>query len=107
MKETKLNIDLSTLQKRLESVESDKNKLGLELLEEAMFLKSVCIDLRNDIKNKAVIQEMQQGSYSIERVNPSIRAYNQTYKNFESCIKQLLKVVDTAELEEWDDFDNF
>ena len=105
MKETKLNIDLSTLQERLESVESDKNKLGLELLEEALFLKDICMELRADIRNKAVIQEMQQGAYSIDRVNPCIRAYNQTYKNFESCIKQLLKIVDYVD--EDDGFDDF
>ena len=61
--------------------------------------------LKKDIDKKGVVVTMCQGSYSIDRTNPSLPTYNSTIKNFTSTSKQLFDMLPKSDSDD-DDFDN-
>ena len=76
--------DLSILEDLLKD-----NVLGLALIDKAKFLEKTLIDLQDKTTKNGVITEMCQGAYNIDRINPSLQAYNVTIKNYTAIIKQL------------------
>ena len=89
----KKKIDLKTVRKTLEEMESDKGKLGLTLLEEAEFMKITLDELKKIIKENGVVTSMCQGNYDIERANPALNQYNSLIKNYNSIIKQIYDIL--------------
>lgn len=90
MAKAKVN-DLSILEDLLKD-----NVLGLALIDKAKFMEKTLQELQKKIDSNGVITEMCQGSYSIDRANPALQAYNVTIKNYTVVIKQLNEMLPTA-----------
>lgn len=100
-----VKIDLKSLKRTFNEMDSDKGKLGLTLLEEAEFMKTTLDELKKNIKDKGVVTQMCQGSYSIERANPALNQYNSLIKNYNSTIKQIADILPKEESLNDDNFD--
>lgn len=99
-------INLSSLKKTLNEMDSDKAKLGLSLLSEIEFMSNTLSALKKDVNDNGVVTEMCQGAYNIQRANPSLQAYNVTIKNYNSLIKQLADLLPKEEYVSEDTFDD-
>lgn len=101
-------VDLNLVKKALENIDSNKGTLGLNLLDEAIFMKKTLKKLKKDINKNGVITKMPQGDYTIERANPSLTQYNSLVKNYNSTIKQIVDLLsDDLGIPLEDEFDEF
>lgn len=102
------NINLNLLKDTFEDMDSDRSRLGLNLLEEAKFMKQTLKKLKSKIRKNGVVTEMCQGEYSIDRANPALSQYNSLIKNYQSCIKQICELLpeDSGGTDD-DEFDRF
>lgn len=105
---------LKKLEATFKEMESSKGKVGLELLEKAIFIDNTLERLKEEINTSEVINLMSQGSYNVERINPAIKTYNTTVTNYQKIMKQITdllpkeKTKEELQLEkEWNDFENF
>ncbi len=59
---------------------------------------SVTLDeLKQEINNSGVIDEMPQGSYSILREHPAVKTYNTTIQRYSTLYKQLSELYPKEE----------
>lgn len=86
---------------------SKDNVLALLLLDKAEFMEKTLKELQTAVDKNGVVTEMCQGSYSIDRTNPALQAYNNTIKNYTSVIKQLNDMLPKNDKPKDDGFDNF
>lgn len=103
-------VDLNTVKTALEKLNTNKGTLGLNLLEEADFMKKTLKKLKSNIRKKGVITKMCQGDYDIDRANPALSQYNSLIKNYNSTIKQITELLSDDcynEPLEDDEFDEF
>lgn len=101
-----IKIDLNSIREVFEKEDTSKNKLGLALIERAIFMRDTLKKLEDEIEKGGVVTTMCQGNYSIDRANPAIQAYNGTLKNYTSTIKQLVDMMPT-EIKDDDSFESF
>ena len=89
----KKTADIKSLRTVFESINDNKSKMALSLLDKAEFLNKTLDDLKKKIEEDGVVTIMLQGSYSIERENPALKSYNTTVKNYSSVIKQIVDLL--------------
>lgn len=75
------------------NVGDSKSQLALNLIDKIEFMEYTLLELEEKIKADGVVTEMCQGSYSINRANPALQAYNTTIKNYTSAVKQLTELL--------------
>lgn len=92
MKEKDIN-SLKELEKAISKLDESHFKIGKALLDKAIYLQEKLDELQNDINDKGLNIEMQQGTYSITRANPSCDTYNKFLKHYTSIIKQLNEML--------------
>lgn len=80
--------------------------IGLELVGRAIFMQETLRKLEEKIDKGEPITEMCQGSYSIDRINPALQAYNITIKNFTAIMKQINDSLPPEDPDD-DEFDKF
>ena len=85
--------DLKELEKTFLNLDNDKTNIGLDLLNEAYFIKDTLERLKKEIKGNEIVGEMQQGSYSINRSNPALKTYNTTITNYQKLMKQITELL--------------
>lgn len=85
--------DLKELKTVFVSVDDNKSKLALSLLDKVNFMEETLQKLQERIKEQGVVTEMCQGRYNIDRANPALQAYNVTIKNYTSAIKQIADLL--------------
>lgn len=85
----KKKTNIKELRTVFESLNDNKSKLALSLLDKAEFMEDVLNKLQEKVKADGVVTSMCQGAYDIDRENPALRSYNTTIKNYNSIIKQL------------------
>ena len=103
----KKTADIKDLRKVFETINDEKSKLALSLLDKAEFLEETLQELKARVKLDGVVTEMCQGDYTIERENPALKSYNTTVKNYTSVIKQLNDMLPTKEIVNDDGFEKF
>lgn len=100
--------DLEQIKKTFEELDTDKSKLALSLIDEALFLGETLKSLKDKISQDGVVTEMCQGAYSINRENPALRSYNTSIKNYQTLIKQITELLPSQEQNPKDDgFEGF
>lgn len=99
-------IDIKSVKDTFEELGTDKSKLGLALIEEAVFMKKTLKDLKEVVESGGVITSMCQGKYDIERANPALSQYNMLIKNYQSCINNIVNLLPKDELPSEDNFDD-
>lgn len=105
MKKTN-KVDLKSIKNTFETMDSDKSKLGLTLIDEAIFMQKTLDELKKKIATDGVVTSMCQGSYNIDRANPALNQYNSLIKNYQSCIKQIADLLPKEDLSNEDRFDD-
>lgn len=101
-----ININLEAIKEVFDKEDTSKNKLGLALIERAIFMRKTLKELEEEIEKGGVITTMCQGKYDIERANPAIQAYNGLVKNYTSTIKQIIDLL-PEENKDDDSFESF
>ena len=99
-------VNLKVIEKTFKSMDSDKSKLGLALVGEAVFMQNTLAELKQAIEEKGVVTSMCQGAYNIDRANPALNQYNSLIKNYQSCIKQIFELLPKEDLSNEDKFDD-
>jgi len=107
-KEEKIKAELRKYKRIFKEVEEKKKKVGEGLFEEAAFMKVTLVELKEQINDEGVIDEMQQGDYTILREHPAVKVYNTMIQRFLATSKQLLDLLpkEAAKVVE-DDLDDF
>ena len=99
--------DIKKLKEIFKSIDDNKCKLALPLLEKAEFLEETLSKLKDKVNEDGVVTEMCQGSYIIERENPALKSYNTTIKNYTTIIKQLNDMLPKEDKPQDDGFESF
>ena len=99
-----LEINFGELKKYFK--DTDKDKIALSLIDRAIFMQETLKDLEKKVIEQGGVTEMCQGSYSIERINPALQAYNNTIKNYTNVVKQIYDLIPAVE-DDKDDFEDF
>ena len=103
----KSKTELKEIRKLFEAEDTSKNKLGLSLVDKAIFMEKTLGELQAKIEEKGVVTEMCQGTYTIERENPALKSYTSLIKNYNSIIKQIYDLLPSEEpkTDEFEDFE--
>lgn len=107
-KEKKVKAELRKYKRIFKEVDEKKKKVAEGLFEEAAFMKVTLRELKERIDAEGVIDEMQQGDYSILREHPAVKVYNTMIQRFLATSKQMTDLLpkDVAKKVE-DGFDDF
>ena len=103
----KKEYQLDQLEKVFIEMNNNKTKIGLDLLNEAYFIKKTLDRLKEEIENNSIVGEMQQGTYSINRSNPALKTYNTTIANYQKLMKQLTELLPDETAKKSDGFTEF
>lgn len=83
------SVDLTELKKSFESMDNEKGKIGLALLDEIIFQQTTLAKMRKDIEESSLIAEYS----NYKRSNPVIAGYNAMIKNYSTLIKQAVELL--------------
>lgn len=97
---------LLELQEQIKEHNESKFQLCDSLIQKALYLENKLDELQKDIDLNGLKIQLQQGSYFIERANPSCAIYDKFLKQYTSIIKQINSVIGN-ELDESTDLLNF
>lgn len=95
------------LKDTFKEIGGDVEKLGVSLIDEAIFCGETLTKLKLKVQADGVVTEMSQGNYSIERENPALKSYNTTIKNYQSLVKQIFELLPNSNSKTDDGFDEF
>lgn len=92
----------------LADLAEDKKKAAEGLIDESSFMRATLKQLREYIDANGVIDEMQQGDYSILRESPAVRTYNTMVQKYAAVCKQLFDMIPSkGNLQPDDEFEKF
>ena len=77
----------------LAELTEDKKKAAEGLIDESSFMRATLKQLREYIDANGIIDEMQQGQYSILRESPAVRTYNTMVQKYAAVCKQLFDMI--------------
>ena len=99
--------ELLEIKKIFEQEETSKNRLGLSLVNKAIFMEQTLDKLQAKVEKDGVVTKMCQGSYEIERENPALKSYTGLIKNFNSTLKQIYELLPNDNENKEDAFEDF
>ena len=99
--------ELLEIKKIFEQEETSKNRLGLSLVNKAIFMEQTLDKLQAKVEKDGVVTEMCQGTYMIERENPALKSYTGLIKNFNSTLKQIYELLPSDNENKEDAFEDF
>jgi predicted transcriptional regulator len=107
-KECYIKAEIRKFKKIFKEVEAKKQKVAEGLIEEAAFMRVTLKELKDDINDKGVVDEMQQGDYTILREHPAVKVYNTMIQRYLATTKQMTDLLpkEIAKKVE-DDFEDF
>jgi len=107
-KDKLINREIGRLTKLFYDIDKNRRLTTKGLIEEAAFMRVTLGELKEEIKNRGVIDEMPQGEYSILREHPAVKTYNTMIQRYSSITKQLTDLLPKEKLEEEEDpFEDF
>lgn len=89
-------IDLASIKETIDKLKPNRQALAKSLYKEIDFMQDTLDNLKAEVVKNGVITKMEQGSYTIDRANPSLQQYNTLIKNYANCIKQLQEILKDA-----------
>ena len=95
---------LNTLLKELPD---NKKRAADGLIDECAFMRATLKQYREYINATGLIDEMEQGDYTILREHPAVRSYNTMVQKYSAVCKQLFDMLPTKQPMPEDDFDFF
>lgn len=107
-KDKRINAEIKRLNKILEDLPEDKQSIADGLIAEAAFMRATLEDLKKDINENGVVDEMPQGDYSIKRESPAVKTYNTMVQRYNGTCKEIFNLLPKEVVVEEDDgFDAF
>lgn len=91
-KEIISDIGLKNIEQSIENLDKNNQDIAKKIIDEIKFCSNTLEELKQEVRDKGAITEMEQGSYSIERENPALKSYNTTIKNYQNLLKQLAEL---------------
>lgn len=106
-KEKLIKKEKGRLKKLLQDLSDNKKTAAQGLIDECAFMRATLKQLRELIDDQGVVDEMEQGDYSIIREHPAVRTYNTMVQKYSAVCKQLFDMLPNkpAPLLEDDEFD--
>lgn len=95
---------LTTLLKELPP---NKKKAAEGLIDECAFMRATLKQYREYINTTGLIDEMEQGEYTILREHPAVRSYNTMVQKYSAVCKQLFDMLPSKVAPPDDDFEDF
>lgn len=74
-------------------LDTKKRRTVKGLIEESAFMKATLAELKEIIQSEGVVNEMEQGSYSIIREHPALKSYNTTIQRYTTVTEKLLGLL--------------
>ncbi|EQJ93933.1 TPA: hypothetical protein KOB80_003206 [Clostridioides difficile] len=107
-KEAKIKKEINRLNRIFKDVDEKKKKSVEGLIQESAFMRITLEELKENINLFGVIDEMQQGEYSILRESPYVKTYNTMIQRYTTLNDKLLALLpkDTPKIID-DGFDDF
>ena len=107
-KEAMIKKEVSRLNKIFKELDKNRKSSVDGLIQEAAFMRATLHDLKNDINENGVLDNMQQGEYSILRESPALKSYNSTIQRYTTVMKELFAMLPKEVVKKEDDgFENF
>ncbi len=108
IKERTIKNEIKRLDSNLKQIPKKKKLVAKGLIEEAAYMKATMLELKIVIDTYGPMDIMVQGSYSIIREHPALKAYNTTVQRYAAVIKLLTDMIPKEQpKEESDGFDEF
>lgn len=92
-KEKQINAEITRLRKIYKNIDERKRKTVEGLIEECAFMRVTLAELRHSIIEHGVVDEMQQGDYSILRESPYVRTYHTMIQRYTTANEKLLSLI--------------
>ncbi|SOC12865.1 hypothetical protein SAMN05880501_10765 [Ureibacillus xyleni] len=96
-KEKLIKKELSKLKRTYNNLPKNKQPIADKLIIELAFMAVTLDELKQEINETGVIDEMPQGSYSILREHPAVKTYNTTIQRYSTLYKQLSELYPKEE----------
>lgn len=84
-----INKEIKRLTSIIEELDENKKALAVGPIEDLAFMRATMENLKDIVKKEGVIDEMEQGGYTIQRTHPALKSYNDMVSKYNST-KQLL-----------------
>jgi hypothetical protein len=92
-KEKEIKKEIARLTKIFKDISKNKKDSVEGLIQEAAFMRITLRYLKEDINKNGVIDEMEQGDYSILRESPAVKTYNTMIQRYTSICKELINIL--------------
>lgn len=86
---TAINKEIKRLTNIIKDLDENKKALAVGPIEELAFMKVTLKKLKDIVNEEGVIDEMEQGGYTIQRSHPALKSYNDMVPKY-NATKQLL-----------------
>lgn len=99
-KDKRIKKEIERLNDILKDVEVKKKETLQGLIVESAFMRATLEDLRKDIDENGVIDEMPQGEYSILRESPYVKTYNTMIQRYTTINDKIMALLPKDKIEE-------
>lgn len=99
-KDKRIKNEIERLNDILKDVEVKKKETLQGLIVESAFMRATLEDLRKDIDENGVIDEMPQGEYSILRESPYVKTYNTMIQRYTTINDKITALLPKDKIEE-------
>ncbi len=99
--------EIKRLNDILKEVDTKKQRTVKGLVEESAFMKATLAELKEIIQAEGVVNEMEQGAYSIMREHPALKSYNTTIQRYTTVTEKLLGLLPKDTPKQDDDLSEF
>lgn len=106
-KEKQTRAEKRRLTALLKELPPNKKKAAEGLIDECAFMRATLKQYREYINTTGLIDEMEQGEYTILREHPAVRSYNTMVQKYSAVCKQLFDMLPTRQAPPDDDFEAF
>ena len=92
------NKEYKRLKALLKPLGEEKLKAVDGMIQRAAFMRIALEDLEDVIDREGVLDLFEQGDYTYNREHPAMKSYNQTIKNYNATMKQIIDSIPNGEI---------
>ncbi len=96
-KDEKIDFEVERLKEIYKEVDERKTRTLEGLIQECAFMRITLAELRRNINESGVIDEMPQGDYSILRESPYVKTYHTMVQRYTTANEKLLSLLPKEE----------
>ena len=103
-----INKEIKRLTNIFVNLEESKKSLAVGPIKDLAFMRVTLEKLKDIVNNEGVIDEMDQGGYTIQRTHPALKSYNDMISKYNSSKQLLINLLPKEVAKEIDDeFETF